>query len=552
MRLFLIGVFVVLALAAAVAGWLSIHAVQLIVSWDQGEIATSLAFGLALVAALVACLLVLSWGVSYLGQWPKRRARKRADERRRRGFNALTQGLLAVAAGDAKAANRHARDANELLAEPTLTLLLGAQAAQLAGDGRAAEERFTEMLASRETEFLGLRGLFIQASRRGDRSVALAYLRKAAELRASTPWVINALFDLHVADSRWGEAQEALTAAEKGKLLDSDVARRRKAVLLAAEAGAMLAQDRTRALTLAEEAVRLSPALTPAASLAARLLGEEGRTWRAQAIIENAWAQAPHPDLATAYAKLKSDESPRERASRLMGLAERNAPHIESRLLTAQQWLGLKDWNQARAALGDIPERIPSARVAAAMAEIAQGSGLAGEMHYWLDRAVRAPREPQWVCDNCRNQAPSWSPVCPSCAAFDTLSWRIRTETLVPDETAGANLPALPGKESRAPQPSVPQSPAPLPPRNQPPDDAARAVSQWLTSLRRDGAARGTTRDSSREPPKPQSVPQPKPEDAAPVIFVSPRPPDDPGPEEPAGAAPDPRESRMGSPGWPA
>src|SRR5262249_34033442 len=155
---------------------------------------------------------------------------------------------------------------------------------------------------------------------------------------------------------------------------------------LAAEAQAMLAQDRTRALTLSEEAVRLSPALTSAASLAARLLGEDGRSWRAQAIIENAWAQAPHPDLAAAYAKLKPEESPRERASRLMGLAERNAPHIESRLLTAQQWLALKDWTQARAALADLPERTPSARVAALMAEIAQGLGLAGEMHYWLDR----------------------------------------------------------------------------------------------------------------------------------------------------------------------
>ena len=186
-RLFLIGVFTVLAFAAAVAGWLASHSAQLIVSWDDGEIATSLAFGFAVVAALVAVLLMLTWSISYLGALPKQMSRRRAEERHRRGFNALTQGLLAVAAGDAKAAGRHAREANELLSEPALTLLLGEQAAQLGGDARAAEERFTEMLASKETEFLGLRGLFIQASRRGDRSVALAYLRKAAEIRPGTP-----------------------------------------------------------------------------------------------------------------------------------------------------------------------------------------------------------------------------------------------------------------------------------------------------------------------------------------------------------------------------
>jgi HemY protein len=548
MKLFLTGLFVVLAIAAAIAGVLASLNAQLILSWTEngnpGSVGVPVALGFAVVAALVAVLLVLSWIVSFLGQWPKRMKLRRAEERRRRGFAALTQGLLAVAAGDAKAANRHARDANELLSEPTLTLLLGAQAAQLAGDARAAEERFTEMLAGKETEFLGLRGLFIQASRRGDRSVALAYLRKAAELRPGTPWVINALFDLHVADARWAEAQEALGVAEKGKLLDSDVARRRRAVLLAAEAGAMLNQDRTRALTLAEEAVRLSPALTPAATLAARLLGEDGRTWRAQAIIENAWAQAPHPDLAAVYAKLKPEESPRERASRLMGLAERNAAHIESRLLTAQQWLQLKDWMQARAALADLPERAPSARVAALMAEIAQGLGLAGEMHYWLDRAMRAPREPQWVCDNCRNQVPSWSPVCPSCAAFDTLSWCMRTETILPDEPAVAGLPALADREAR-----LPAVVGPVLPRSRPPDEAARAVSEWLSSLR--GNRQTPPADAAAvpvAPGKPSAHPdsaRSKPSEDAPVIFVSPRPPDDPGPEDMG-----PAESRAATQGW--
>lgn len=541
MRLFLVGLFVVLAIAATLAGWLASLSAQLIVSWDAGEnsVGVPLAFGFALLAALVAGLLMLSWGVAYIGQMPIRMRKNRAEARRRRGLSALTQGMLAVAAGDAKAANRHARDANELLAEPALTLLLGAQAAQLAGDTQAAEERFTEMLAGKETEFLGLRGLFIQASRRGDRSVALAYLRKAAELRPGTPWVIQALFDLHVADGRWAEAQDALGASERAKLLDSDVARRRRAVLLAAEAGSMLAQDRTRALTLAEESVRLSPALTPAAVLAARLLGEDGRSWRAQATIENAWSQAPHPDLAVAYAKLKPDESPRERASRLMGLAERNAPHIESRLLAAQQWIALKDWTQARAALADLPERVPSSRVAALMAEIAQGQGVAGEMHYWLDRAVRSPREPQWVCDNCRHQVPQWEPVCPSCAAFDTLSWRVLTQAVLADQPAAPALPAVIDKNIRVPAVQVSPQAAPAGPRNRPPDETARAVSDWLQGLRTprtNGAAEPQGAPTAPPPavvmPRTKDQLAQKPSEEAPIIFVSPRPPDDPGPED--------------------
>ncbi len=60
-----------------------------------------------------------------------------------------------------------------LLAEPPLTLLLSAQAAQLNGDEQAARRYFTAMLDRAETEFLGLRGLVMQALRGGDEAAAL-------------------------------------------------------------------------------------------------------------------------------------------------------------------------------------------------------------------------------------------------------------------------------------------------------------------------------------------------------------------------------------------
>ena len=57
-------------------------------------------------------------------------------------------------------AKRQARRAESLLAEPAMTQLLSAQAAQLSGDAQAATRYFTDMLAQGDTEFLGLRGLF--------------------------------------------------------------------------------------------------------------------------------------------------------------------------------------------------------------------------------------------------------------------------------------------------------------------------------------------------------------------------------------------------------
>ena len=99
--------------------------------------------------------------------------RRRRERRRHAGYRALTQGMVAVAAGDAVEARRSAKRAEALLAEPPLTLLLSAQAAQLEGDEAAAKKFFTLMLDRPETEFLGLRGLLNQAVGEGDRGTAL-------------------------------------------------------------------------------------------------------------------------------------------------------------------------------------------------------------------------------------------------------------------------------------------------------------------------------------------------------------------------------------------
>ncbi len=118
--------------------------------------------------------------------------------------------MVAVAAGDPQEARRYARRADALLAEPPLTLLLSAQAAQISGDELAAKKFFTAMLDRPETEFLGLRGLLNQALREGDRDTARHLAERADALRPNTGWAVSSLFDLEARDGRWEAARDAL------------------------------------------------------------------------------------------------------------------------------------------------------------------------------------------------------------------------------------------------------------------------------------------------------------------------------------------------------
>ncbi len=156
------------------------------------------------------------------------------------------------------------------------------------------------MLGRAETKLLGLRGLYIEAVRRNDTAAAHAFAREAAHSDAMPAWAAEALIEFQTRAREWRAALSTLEAAVKARVIDKIEARRRRAVLLTAQALSVEETDPTLARELGHEAVKLAPDLVPAAALTGRLLGVEGSLRKAASVIENAWAAMPHPDLALA------------------------------------------------------------------------------------------------------------------------------------------------------------------------------------------------------------------------------------------------------------
>jgi HemY protein len=353
-----------------------------------------------------------------VGEWSRAR-------RARQGYRALSRGLVAAAAGDSQEAKRFAKQGEKLLGEAPLGLLLRAQAAQLEGNEQIQSDSYRAMLEHSDTEFLGLRGLFMQAMRKGDEEEAIKHASRANTLKPKAAWASHALFDLHVGRHEWDEAQTILKKQVRARLIGGDIARRRRAVVLAAAAlDADKRGDDKTALARALDAVSLAPALIPAAVLAARKLTKEGRTWKAQDVVEAAWALSPHPELAAAYAAIHPNDDPSARARRMNALVQLNPNHVESRLVAAEQAIARAQWFDARSALEPLTQGPPTARACLLMAEIAQEER--GDMtaaQGWLARAARSPRDAQWRCAHCGCVVQDWAPICSNCDAFDSLSW---------------------------------------------------------------------------------------------------------------------------------
>ena len=71
--------------------------------------------------------------------------------RERKGFEALSDSLMALASGEGRLALAKAAKADRYLDKPALTNLLTAQAAELAGDRRKAEDSYRKLVQDEKT-----------------------------------------------------------------------------------------------------------------------------------------------------------------------------------------------------------------------------------------------------------------------------------------------------------------------------------------------------------------------------------------------------------------
>jgi HemY protein len=445
--------FVIAAAAMLGAVWLAERPGTLTAEWQGWRLDASV--GVVLVAVIV--LILVGIGLWLLYRWitgaPGALLEGWGESRRRRGYRALTQGLAAAAAGDGVEAQRNARKAEKLLAEPALTLLLSAQAAQLTDDREGAKRAFNAMLDDQQMAFLGLRGLIGQALREGDQAKALAYAERAFQLRPQTPWVVHSLFDMQAQIGQWKAAQDTLDTGLRRKVVTQDKGRTLKALLLVERSRAAEHDDNAGdALALAREAFGLAPERIAVTQRLAELQIKAGDGKRAARTLERGWALAPHPDLAELYLKASGETEPLKRVGVMRRLAAQNPDDIESHLALAQASLDAGLWGEGRRHLETAGGASPSVRVCRMMAEVEErAQSDHAKVHDWLARAADAPADRTWRCSACGAHHTRWRPVCESCGAFGTLYWRAPGtfgQVLAPETRAELEFAASPSGPS--------------------------------------------------------------------------------------------------------
>lgn len=521
--LFLIAVIVM----ATGLSWLADRPGTLLVTWQGYEIETSVFRAVVILAVLVALAFAVWSILTQIWSSPAMLSHVLTRRRQRRGLDALSSGMIAIGAGDRSMATRYALQARKSLPHEPLTLLLRAQAAQLSDDKATARRIFEAMLASPDTEQLGLRGLFLEAGREGEHEAQRQFAERALKLNPKLSWPVEELFALQCKDGDWAGALDTLALARRHGHVERPVADRRRAVLLTAQAQALEEDRPEKALTLALEAHGLAPSLIPAAAIAGRLLAARGNTARVAKIINKTWVKAPHPELATAYAYARVGDSPRDRLDRVKTLFQLNPQSIESAIAVALAAIEAHEYDDARRILHPYIENGLTRRVAALLARIeAEESGDKGRAREWLARAVSAPRDAAWTADGVTSER--WQPVSPVTGELDAFQWRVPPGDAEggEDRILGADLSEF-ISSSREPETVIAKAEVVAPPSKTEPEVEEPPAPT--------GAGTPAPVRNAPEPPLKASATEPRPSEPArrperSAAFAPGRAPDDPGP----------------------
>ncbi|WP_244498383.1 heme biosynthesis protein HemY [Aureimonas ureilytica] len=406
--------------------WLADHPGSVSILWQGQEVGTSFTVFVILQIALVVAAVLLFWLVRGFFKAPDRVSRFFSTRRRDKGYRALSAGMIAAGAGDAVMARRLVKQAQKQLSnrrEP-MVRFLDAQTALIEGDHAKARSIFETLEGDPETRLVGLRGLYLEAERLGDREAARSYAERAVRIAPHVPWAGGAVLDLKAAQGDYDGALNILEAQRDSRLVDKAESRRLRAVLLTGKAQELADSDPAGARNAAREAQKLAPDLVPAGVIAARSMIRLNEYRAAQKALEAGWKANPHPELAALYIHLWPGDGVAERFKRARHLASLQPGHIESRMALARAALDAREFGTARVEAMAATEQAPRESAYLLLADIEDAeTGNDALVRQWMSRALHAPKDPSWTVDGA--PAEGWRPVSPTTGRLDAYEWTV-------------------------------------------------------------------------------------------------------------------------------
>jgi len=320
-----------------------------------------------------------------------------AEGRLRAAVRGLSEAYGGLRNDNAALARVEARRARNAFGDHDTKTYPGAlmEADGLARMGRTAEARvlYKALLNDRDAEAGALRGLLELATKERNDDEIQEWLERALFKVDNPAWAARPAIELAKRTGRMVNMERALQVAEKnGEISPAEAKEMRAAAFVAQSKAAAEAGKASEAIKLAQKALSVDAGSGEAAVQAATLLTKDGKTRKAEQVLEASWEASPSEAVAKAWRTLSGNQDAMTGLTRAQTLAAINPHHPESHLVVAQAAIEATMWGQARSQLEPLTSGdAPSARACALMAEVEKGEKNDTEAAMaWMRRALEA------------------------------------------------------------------------------------------------------------------------------------------------------------------
>ena len=412
-----------IVIIGALAHFLATHEGTTQIDWLGWRLTARTSLLIAAAFIIMWLVLILDRMLSFLAGIPRALTRGFSRRHQRLGQRALALGMVAVAAGEGRAALKYARKSVHHLGHDVLTDLLMAQATSLSGDREAARRYFDALKKNADTAHFGHIGNMRLALEAGDEDSALLAGRAAMKLKPRTPSIADALFVLEAKHGAWDEAEIAFRIARQG---NAEIPPHVEASILLERARQTTAPRRKQKFLT--RAIQADATFLPAILEQAEFFLAEQKTRKATALMERGFISAPHPRLAE---KLLAHWSgtPAKKLARLINLTEKGGNQKEALFASARVALDQGLWGEATRLAELIPMEARDTRIWQLLAELAEqqpgiGANAGANSAMILRQNFNAPRAPNWLCASCQQVSDDYHAICPHCGTFAQISWK--------------------------------------------------------------------------------------------------------------------------------
>jgi len=354
------------------------------------------------------------------------------------GYEAISMGIAAIAAGDSKRALSYSNKAKEIIPDSGkgLILLLEAQSKRMNNQDDVEVTKIYEELAnSKDMALLGVRGLVNNAMEHGDYSKALELAEKSYKANKKQVWLLKQIYTLQIHLGLWNEALKSLNKSLKVKATDKSPAYSDKASLLILLADKDIQEKYIDdAISNLKKSLKINAGFSPAAQRLSKIYIERGRRKAAINVIEKAWKIQPHPDLVPLWNILfisKKTDNSIDRLKWFEKLCNNNPNSAESQITLATIAISENLWGAAKSALKLAETIRPSSRLYRLWAELEEKSFKdTNKINKFLEKASLAEPDKIWVCKETGNTYNNWEAIAQPHKSFNTIIWDLQKNHL--------------------------------------------------------------------------------------------------------------------------